>query len=102
MIRIQAIVLILIIFPVSCSCAGKPMYKSFTEISPGDSKEAVIGYWGTPHRTRKIEGTRATRELWIYECLVDVDCVESNCYFNAPCYILLFENDRLVHIHNAN
>lgn len=83
------------------ACPGKPMYKSFTNISEGDTKESVIKEWGEPHRIKRSETDSATREIWIYECLADVDCGDSECYFDAPCYILLFEKNRLVHIHNA-
>lgn len=98
---ILAIASLLLPFALYISCADKPMYKSFTDISPGDTKKSVLQYWGKPHRIKKDTGEWGTRELWIYECLASADCGDSECRFDAPCYILLFENNRLVNIHNS-
>lgn len=101
MFCVSRILILCSLFLLFQSCCTKPVYKSFDVISKGDTKEDVIRVWGKPDKVHKDDNNTFSRELWVYECPVYVGCEESECYFDAPCYILLFEDKRLVQIHNA-
>ena len=84
------------------ACTSKPMYKTLTDIRPGDSKSIVTEAWGKPDRIIKSANNPGKRELWVYECTAYVDCDESpDCRFSAPCYIVLLINGVVADIHSS-
>lgn len=78
-----------------------PARKNMTVVRIGDTKETATQMWGEPDYIKSSAGPWGEREFWMYECLRFPDCDESDCFFEAPCYYLYFENGELVSIYET-
>lgn len=93
--KIKLSIAVLITTSFLNSCSLHPKVLNTSELSRfHTTKEGILEWWGKPDYVNYSLGTWGEREQWIYKCLKFDDC-DCDCFYNAHCVYLYFENGKL-------